>query len=70
MKDNILGKRIKELRIERRISQRQLGIELGFSNQTISTWESGQREPDCDSLIMLANFFDTSLDYLFGLTDI
>lgn len=70
MKNNILGKRIKELRVEKRISQRQLGVELGFSNQAISTWEAGQREPDCDSLVKIAKFFDTSVDYLLGLSDI
>ncbi len=51
------------------ISQRKLGEELGVCNQTVSFWESGQREPDIDSLITLAKFFEVTLDYLVGMED-
>lgn len=70
MKGNVLGIKLKELRIEQGISQRQLGEMLGFSNQAVSTWECGLREPDCDSLIELAMFFNVSVDYLLGLSEI
>lgn len=70
MKDNILGVKLRELRIEQRVSQRRLGEILGFSNQAVSTWECGLREPDCDSLIKIAKYFNVSVDYLLGLSEI
>lgn len=70
MKDNILGIKLRELRFEQGISQRRLGEMLGFSNQAVSTWECGCREPDCDSLVELAKFFNVSVDYLLGLSEI
>lgn len=68
MKNNELGKKIKELRSEQKISQRRLGEILGFSNQAISAWESGLREPDCDSLVKIAKYFNVSVDYLLGIS--
>lgn len=70
MKDNVLGSKLRELRFELGISQRKLGEMLGFSNQAVSTWENGLREPDCDSLIEIAKFFNVSVDYLLGLSEI
>lgn len=67
MSGNIFGSRLKELRTEKGLSQRQLGEALGFCNQTISFWESGQREPDLKALCSIATFFDVSIDYLLGL---
>lgn len=64
MKNNSIGKKIKNLRLEKGYSQRELGEILGFCNQTISFWESGQREPDLDTLILLADFFEVSTDFL------
>lgn len=65
-----MGTKLRELRLEQGISQRQLGEILGFSNQAVSTWECGLREPDCDSLIALAKFFNVSVDFLLGLSEI
>ena len=70
MKTNIFGKRLKELRTERKLSQQKLGDELGFCNQTISFWESGRCEPDYDSLVKIAEYFAVSSDFLLGLSDI
>lgn len=70
MKNNVLGIKLRELRLEQGISQRRLGEMLGFSNQAVSTWECGMREPDCDSLIELAKFFNVSVDFLLGLSEI
>jgi transcriptional regulator with XRE-family HTH domain len=66
MKNNELGKKIKELRTEEGISQKELGQRLGFCNQTISFWESGEREPDMDTLVKLAKYFNVTTDYLLG----
>ena len=64
MKNNIFGKKLKELRTEKGLSQQKLGEELGFCNQTISFWESGNREPDLDTLVQIAHFFDVCFDDL------
>lgn len=66
---NIVYKRIKELREERKLLQKQLAIELGVSQVTIARWETGNREPSIDMLIKIAKFFGVSIDYLAGLED-
>lgn len=64
MKSNYFGKMLKALRLEKGISQRKLGEDLGVVNQTISFWETGSREPDLDTLLAIANYFDVSVDFL------
>ena len=64
MKDNIFGKRLKELRLEKGLSQRSLGEIFNVCNQTISFWESGSREPDLDALVEIAKYFEVNVDYL------
>ena len=66
MKENIFGKKLKELRLELGLSQRKLGELLQVCNQTVSFWETGSREPDLDTLVLISNFFDVSVDYLLG----
>ncbi len=70
MKNNIIGLAIKELRMQKGMSQKELGEALGFCNQTVSFWESGQREPDLDTLVEISLFFDVSTDYLLGRKEI
>ncbi len=64
MEKNIFGKNLKELRLNFKLSQRQLGKKLGVCNQTISFWETGAREPDLDMLKKIALFFSVSCDEL------
>ena len=64
MENNTFGKRLKELRIAKGLSQQKLGELLGFCNQTISFWESGSREPDLDTLVEISHFFDVSFEEL------
>ena len=64
MKDNIFGKKLKELRIEQGLSQQKLGEILGFCNQTLSFWENGSREPDLDTLLQISHYFEVSLEEL------
>ena len=70
MKDNFFGEKLKELRLEKGLSQRKLGEIFGVCNQTVSFWETGIREPDLDALVEIANFFDVSVDFLLGRKDI
>ena len=64
MKNNYFGKVLKSLRLEKGISQRKFGDDLGVVNQTVSFWEMGSREPDLDTLIKIAEYFNVSIDYL------
>ncbi|MBE7090377.1 MAG: helix-turn-helix transcriptional regulator [Clostridiales bacterium] len=61
--------RLKELRIEKGISQADLGKLVDISKMAVSHWESGHSEPSIAQLISLALFFDVSVDYLIGKTD-
>lgn len=69
MQDNVFGKRLKYLRQEQGVSQKELGARLGYCNQTVSFWESGQREPDLDAIKKIAVYFDVTADFLLGLSD-
>ncbi len=64
MKNNAFGKKLKELRLEKNLSQRELGKIFNVCNQTISFWELGSREPDLDTLINIAHYFDVSYQSL------
>lgn len=58
---------LKELRQERNLGQVDLAKEIGVSKGVISLWENGLREPNMYSLILLAKFFEVSIDELIGL---
>ena len=67
----IFAKRLKELRKEKGLSQRELVIELKnkIPQPSIAMWELDKREPSLESVVILAKFFNVSLDYLAGLTE-
>ena len=47
----------------------EVGTEFGMKPQTLSNYEKGKRSIDIDILFELAQFYDVSIDYLFGLSD-
>lgn len=57
-------KKIAELRKEFKISQVELAEKIGVSQQTISKYEQGLREPDIATLLKLSNIFNVSIDFL------
>lgn len=63
------GKRLKELRQLKNISQMQLSIMTGISQSAIAKWELDKTEPTASALITLSEFFDESVDYLLGIED-
>lgn len=69
MKNNVFGKNLKELRVNAGLSQQKLGEQLGFCNQTISFWETNSREPDLDTLLKIAHYFDVPLEELLEESD-
>jgi len=62
--------RLKTLRIEKKITQNELAEELNYSRSTISQYEGGFREPSLNFLVDIADFFNVSLDYLLGKTNV
>ncbi len=62
-----LGERIRELRTECGLSQKQLAAEIGVATNTVSQYESGKSKTSIDVLANLAAALDTTTDYLLGL---
>jgi len=62
--------RIRDLREDSDLSQREIAKILNCSQQAYSNYELGQRDIPSAVLIQLAKLYNTSVDYLLGLTDI
>ena len=58
--------RLRKLRTEKKLTQKQLAEVLDMSVFTVSLWERGERKPDSNSLELLSSFFDVSTSYLIG----
>ena len=61
--------RIRDLREDNDLTQSEIAKILGCTQQTYSRYETGEITIDINSLIKLAKFYNTSLDYLVGLTN-
>lgn len=65
----ILSKRIKELRQEKNLTQRQLAEKANTTATSISAYEKGQKTPSIEVLCNIANALETSVDWLCGNTE-
>lgn len=65
----IMGKRLKQLREKSGLQQKFVADKIGVKNNTLSGYESGNREPDSQTLTKLADFYEVTTDYLHGRTD-
>ena len=63
------NERLKEVRINRNVTQKQLSIDLHLSERGIQSYELGERKPGLDALLTIADYFNVSLDYLTGRSD-
>lgn len=61
--------RIKELRLEKGFTQKELAQKLNTTNSAVCDWEKGRTQPDLQTLASIATLFDVSADYLLGLSD-
>lgn len=66
---SIFSERIKELRLEKNLTQTQLGEIIGVKHFSIYSYEKGRACPEMKGLVALADYFDVSMDYLAGRTD-
>ncbi len=65
----IFAERIRELRLERGLTQEELGEIIGVKRFSIYSYEKGRACPEMKGLVALAEFFDVSMDYLAGRTE-
>ena len=61
--------RIRDLREDQDLTQKELAEYLHIKQNTYSQYESGQRQLPLEFLIALAKYYNTSTDYILGLTD-
>ena len=66
----MIGERIKELRMENKLSQAQLAKIIGVSQKAVDYWERNINEPKASYIIDLCNYFNISADYLLGRKEI
>lgn len=65
----IFGTRLRELRLEKNLSQKEFAAYFNVRQSTIADWERGIMETDFETLAKIARFFDVRSDYLLGLED-
>lgn len=61
--------KLTELRKARHLTQTELAKILNVARNTISQWETGKRNPDLDTVVKIANYFDVTVDFLIGGND-
>lgn len=64
-----MGEKLKSLRTEKKLTQKQIADRIGLAISAVSSYESGTRYPSYDALIKLARIYHVSTDYLLGITD-
>jgi transcriptional regulator with XRE-family HTH domain len=62
----MFGERLKQLRTEKELMQKDLAKIIGVSDRTIGMYEQERREPDFNTINKLADYFNCTTDYLFG----
>lgn len=63
------GEHLKEIRVSRNLTQKQLAMMVGSTERGIQRYESGERKPNFDAIIALCEALHVSADYLLGRTD-
>lgn len=66
MDNNRFAHNLKELRLERGIGQVELANSIGVSKGIISLWENGKREPTLHYVMIIAKYFEVSIDEIVG----
>ena len=64
-----MGDKLKSLRVEKKLTQKQVADRIGLAISAVSSYESGTRYPSYDVLVKLARIFHVTTDYLLGMTD-
>ncbi|RRG18237.1 XRE family transcriptional regulator [Weissella viridescens] len=64
-----MGNRLKELRESQNLTAGYVSTELGMNRNMVAAYERGERTPSLKTLVKLAQFYNTTTDYILGLTD-
>lgn len=64
-----MGKKLKSLRIEKKLTQKQVAEQIGLAISAVSSYESGIRYPSYEILVRLSRIFHVSTDYLLGVAE-
>lgn len=64
-----MGDKLKSLRLEKKLTQKQVADRIGLAISAVSSYESGSRYPSYEVLVQLARIFHVTTDYLLGMTD-
>lgn len=64
-----MGKNLRKLRKEKGLTQIGLQMQTGMDQALLSKYETGEKLPTTDNLIVLADFFNTNIDYILDRTD-
>lgn len=67
--DKMYGQRIRELRIEKGLTQTQLAEQLGLTQKSVSKYELEQLDLSTELVVKISRFFEVSADYLLGMSD-
>lgn len=65
----IFRKRLKELRLDKKLSQKQLAQLIDTNNSSVCDWECGRTEPNIEMIIKMCVVFGVSSDYLLGIKE-
>lgn len=65
----MIGQRIKQLRKEYNLTQQQFAELINLKNSTISLYENEKRQPEFQTLVKIADYFNVTIDWLFGRVD-
>ena len=60
------GERLKELRQDKNLTQVDLALKIGVGKSIVSLWEKNECEPTLSKLIVIADYFGVTIDYLVG----
>ena len=66
---SIVGERLKGLRSSIKLSQMELSKKLGITQSAVNRYENSQAEASYQNLLLYADYFDVSMDYIYGRTD-
>ena len=66
---SLFPERLRVLRKAKKLYQRQLAADVGLVERAVGRYEMGERRPRLDRLIVIADYFDASIDYLLGIKD-
>ncbi len=62
----MLSEQIKRLRMQKKLSQKELGLHFNVIKQTVSSWETGNSKPSHDLLEKMADFFGVTVSEMYG----